>query len=358
MALAAASHALHLCWYEKLRDATEIDYELEVGGAVYLARSQSEIASLVGLRQTWIDERIDHQVLGERELRQLLSCLAAAELEPPERPGAARVGLARKARVGASMVSTVSASEVDPPERRTNTFSEGVHALFSLHDAQLRPPRFLQALRRAVEFSGARIVENAGEVSLLPDGDSITGVVLNSGERVRADEVCVAAGAWSTRILEAVDVSAPVVPMRGQVIAYQLAQRPFVPCIYEGSKYIVPRRDGLLLVGSTVEQAGFEKTVTESAMRSLSQFAASIMPELAARTPTFAWSGLRPASFDGFPFIGRVPNWRNLIVATGHFRAGIHLAPITAVLVSQLIRGETVDFDMRPFRIGRGIMTM
>jgi glycine oxidase len=311
--LAAASHALQEDWIRLLQSLSGVDCELETGGAIYLARTRSELASLGGLRQSWQDEQIPHEVWNRDRIIAELPALTAA---------------------------------VKP--------ADACQALFAPRDAQLRPPSLLRALRRACEHLGVRLLTDVALRRLEKLGAVVRGAELADGSRLIGDAYCISAGVWSSELWATIDVALPLAPIRGQVIAFDMPHRPFAPCVYEGGQYLVPRRDGLILVGSTLEDVGFDRGVTDEAARELSDFAASLLPELAGRRPTLAWSGLRPASYDGFPYLGRVPGVENLVVAAGHFRAGVHLSPITARVIVQILQNVDPDLDLTPFRVGRG----
>jgi glycine oxidase len=116
---------------------------------------------------------------------------------------------------------------------------------------------------------------------------------------------------------------------------------------------MVPRDDGRVLVGSTEEEVGFDKRNTEEGLRELRAFAGDLVPALREAELERSWAGLRPASFDGFPYLGPLPTLANAYVAAGHFRSGIYLSTGTAVVMRQLICGEQPEIDLRPFRVGR-----
>jgi glycine oxidase len=122
----------------------------------------------------------------------------------------------------------------------------------------------------------------------------------------------------------------------------------------EGSRYLVARDDGHVLVGSTEEEAGFDKSTTSTAIEELTRLACDLVPELRRFAVEQTWAGLRPGTYDGFPYLGAVPGLENAFVAAGHFRSGLHLSTGTAVVMGQLMRGETPIIDLSPFRVGRG----
>ena len=131
--------------------------------------------------------------------------------------------------------------------------------------------------------------------------------------------------------------------------------RPFREILCEGTRYIVPRDDGHVLVGSTLEEAGFDNSTTPQAVSDLMQFAGGLIDALNESTLVDSWAGLRPATFDGMPYLGPVPGCPNVFVATGHFRNGLLLSTGTAGLMASLMRGEqTLPVDPAPFRLDRG----
>ena len=119
--------------------------------------------------------------------------------------------------------------------------------------------------------------------------------------------------------------------------------------VNEGPRYLLTRKDGCLLAGSTVEEVGFDDSNTAAGITDLTKFAVGLLPALLGSDPTKFWTGLRPFSRDGFPYLGRLPRWNNVTIATGHFRSGIHLAPATAQIVSRLMTGQSIDVNLAPF---------
>jgi glycine oxidase len=121
-----------------------------------------------------------------------------------------------------------------------------------------------------------------------------------------------------------------------------------------GKRYLVPREDGRILVGSTEEpEAGFDKRTTDAGVRGLAGFATELVPQLASVPVEKTWAGLRPGTPDGLPFLGPVPGWANVFVATGHFRAGIQLSPGTAQVMADLLTGRPPSLPIGEFRLGR-----
>lgn len=219
--------------------------------------------------------------------------------------------------------------------------------------AQLRNPRLLQALRQACLRAGVNLREHAAVDELIIDGSRVTGVRVGD-ERLEAGCVVVCAGAWSSAIGKRLANLMPVHPLRGQIVLLQLAHRPFQRIISHGRFYLVPRRDGHVLLGSTEEpHAGFEKRNTAKGISLLMEKALRMVPSLADAPVQAIWSGLRPGTPDDKPYLGPVPDHDGLIAATGHFRTGLTLAPATADAVAAAVQNRPYDIDLNSCRPGR-----
>ncbi|HUG40036.1 MAG TPA: FAD-dependent oxidoreductase [Longimicrobiales bacterium] len=243
-------------------------------------------------------------------------------------------------------------------------------------DHQVDNARLVRALWLAAEREGVEIRTAAGAAAVLtgapegPDGAArpdepgaarparsdeslapVTGVRLDSGDVVPADAVVVAAGAWTGGL--ALPRPIPIRPVRGQIVVLRMVPPAPRRVTWGPGCYLVPRCDGRLLVGATMEEAGFAIASTAGATRSLLDCAIRVLPSLAdARLEGFQ-VGLRPASRDGFPVIGADPATPGLFFATGHFRNGILLAPETAEMVAaELLDGRAADTAFSPARFG------
>jgi glycine oxidase len=155
---------------------------------------------------------------------------------------------------------------------------------------------------------------------------------------LKAGQVVIATGAW-TSLIKIGDGNMPVKvdPIRGQIISYRTAKRLFEHVIYSHRGYIVPRADGRVLVGSTSENVGFDKGITDAAAGGLQRAAAEISPSLASLDIADQWAGLRPYAADGLPVLGEIAGLSRLLLATAHYRNGILLAPLTADLVAEKV---------------------
>ena len=216
-------------------------------------------------------------------------------------------------------------------------------ALYAPNDAWVDNTALTQAFVRAAQLAGA-IFEQADVTAVENGGGRVTGV--RAGEnRYEADWVVLSAGAWSGQIQGVPGVR--IRPRRGQ--AYSVEGSYFQRVVHSPRGYIVPKGDTQTMLGATVEDVGFDVTNTPRGLGSVSKGAFELSPKLETSTFAGAWAGLRPGTPDDLPLIGPSAGRPNLIIATGHFRNGILLAPITADLVRQLIVGETPGLDLRPY---------
>ncbi len=226
-------------------------------------------------------------------------------------------------------------------------------AAYYCGDGVVDPVQLLQATRAAAVRAGVRFEEGQDVRALsFDDHADVTGVALRSGHRA-ADLVVLAAGSWSTRIegVERVGLPIPTVePVRGQMIEMVCAQQPLHHVVQGPAAYLSPRADGRLLLGATVERVGFERAVTVGAVSELTAAAVAMVPSLGSARLARTWCGFRAGTPDGLPIFARAGR---LVVATGHYRNGIVLAPITADIVTALALDEPLPCDVSSFSIER-----
>jgi glycine oxidase len=213
--------------------------------------------------------------------------------------------------------------------------------------AQVRNNRMAVALAEAAAKKGAEVRPNTPVTGFLRVPGRVNGVKTARGD-VFAGATVLAAGAWSSEILKPLGIELAVRPVKGQML---LADGPPDFCrhmVLDGESYLIPRVDGKIVIGSTLEEAGFDKSVTIDAVGDLAHRAARLMPGIAKLPLAASWAGLRPATPDRLPYLGRAPV-EGLILATGHFRNGILLAPVTAEIVADLLAGREPSVDLAPF---------
>lgn len=220
--------------------------------------------------------------------------------------------------------------------------------------ANVRNPRMLQALRRVLaQQTNVTIIEHCPVTGFIREGDRVVGVQTAQGE-MRAERVVLAAGAWSGDLLATLGLELPVKPMKGQMILFKCAEGFLPSMVLAKRRYAIPRKDGHILVGSTLENVGFDKSTTAEALESLRATAIDLLPDLADAEVVKHWAGLRPASPEGIPYIGPVPGYDGLWLNCGHFRNGLVLAPASCQLLADLMLDRAPCIDSKPYApVGR-----
>ena len=283
----------------ELFDETGIDIELDRSGTLYLAFTDEDVSE--------IRRRFEWQKQASLNVKHL-PALDVRQIEP----------------------------FVSPDVRE---------ALFFPNDWQVENRKLLYALQKYVQLNEIEIRENTEIENLLIENGKVAGVE-TANARFFAEKVVLATGAW-TSLIKIGDYSLPfrVKPIRGQMISFHTAKRLFSKVIYSPRGYLVPRFDGRVLAGATVEDAGFDKSVTESGTEFLREHALEIAPSLVNLEIREAWAGLRPFAVDSFPVMGFLDEIKNLFVATAHYRNGILLAPITArILADKIVENADSDY--------------
>jgi len=221
-------------------------------------------------------------------------------------------------------------------------------------DAQVVARELARAFSQAAAGAGARFLTGRYVRRVVIASDAVTGVELD-GDVLPAGVVVVAAGSWSG-LVEGAGVPPTVVrPARGQLVSIETRPPLFRHVVSAPGGYLVPRRDGTVLAGSTVEMAGFRKEVTVGGLAGILTMARTVIPALADAPVTGSWSNFRPFTEDHLPVLGAT-RVRGLVLATGHFRNGILLAPITAQAIAELIATGQAPIDLAPFAIERFAM--
>jgi len=201
---------------------------------------------------------------------------------------------------------------------------------------------------RSAEGTGVTLLQEAPADRLLRKGSRVRGIALRDGRVLEAPRVVLAAGAWSGT-LQGLPRPLPVRPVRGQMASLGPVRPSPSRILASRGMYLVPRRDGRILVGATVEEAGFQATVTPDGVAGLLREAREAVPDLVGSPTLEVWAGLRPGTPDGLPVLGPDPEVEGLIHATGHYRNGILLAPVTALLVREILLGGNPSVELSPF---------
>lgn len=218
-------------------------------------------------------------------------------------------------------------------------------ALWLPEVGQVRNPRLLKTLKKACELAGVTLLEHHRVRTLQQKNNRITGVEIEPHHFIAAELVVVTTGAWSGNLLNTVATPIKITPIRGQMILFITQPGLISRIILANGHYVIPRRDGCVLVGSTVEDVGFDKNTTTSALQDLKYAAFNLIPRLADYTVQKQWAGLRPSSPNGIPYISKHPTIEGLYINAGHFRNGIVLGLAAAQLVTDIILGHPPILD-------------
>ena len=222
-------------------------------------------------------------------------------------------------------------------------------AIFMADVANVRNPRLVKSLKAALSaLPDVTIYEQCEVDGFILQGDTVVGVNTSAGA-MTGDQVVLAAGAWSGDLLGKLGLALPVEPVKGQMILYKCASDFLSSMVLAKGRYAIPRRDGHILIGSTLEHEGFDKTPTENALESLKASAQELLPALADAEVVGHWAGLRPGSPEGIPYIGEVPGFKGLWLNCGHYRNGLVLAPASCQLFADLLLGHAPIIDPAPY---------
>lgn len=309
-ALAGLSGELHAQWADELRATTGVDTGFRKTGSLHLARD-ADSAELV------------------RQMGQLL----------------------RDRQITAQEIPAEKLGEIEPALDGKSIRA----ALYLPDEAQIRNPRHLKALAIACQARGVTIESEVSVEGFDVARSRLVGVETSRG-RFEAQTICLCGGAWTGALAARLGVPLPMQPVRGQIVLLSSSSPVLSRIINEGKRYLVPRPDGRVLIGSTEEEVGFDKRTTAEGTESLLRFAIELVPALGRLPIERTWAGLRPGTPDGLPYVGRLGQFENVFIAAGHYRGGLHLSPGTARVLAQTILGEPPEVDLSPFspaRIGR-----
>ncbi|UCC55092.1 MAG: FAD-dependent oxidoreductase, partial [Gammaproteobacteria bacterium] len=216
--------------------------------------------------------------------------------------------------------------------------------------AQVRNPRLGRALRASLLQRGVGLREHTEATGLLSRHGAVQGIRTGTGE-IHAPRVVVAAGAWSAQILQGTGLELAVTPVRGQMIQFQARPGLLRHIVQYRGHYVIPRNDGLILAGSTLEHSGFDKAVTAEAREELTRRSLELVPALFGFRVIRHWAGLRPGTRDGVPKIGEHPAIRGLYINSGHYRNGVVMAPASARLLVDRMLGRESITDISPYTL-------
>ncbi|XID93206.1 glycine oxidase ThiO [Paenibacillaceae bacterium WGS1546] len=293
--LCADSHSRYPGWVRELEERTGRSVELRRSGSLNIAFHEADFLSMRARLEWQPQFGVPLELLGEAELRSLEPAVSGHALG----------------------------------------------ALYCPGESHVFAPKLVGAVEEACRRSGVRLVPRAGRISELarvPGGGVCVRTV--RGESCHADQAVACAGAWSGFLQEWLAVDVPVHPVRGQICCYEGGAGKVRHMIFSSQAYWVGKQDGTLVCGASEDAAGFERSVTEQGIGRLTRWSGRVFPFLRGVAPLRGWAGLRPATLDGWPLIGRMPEMPELIMASGHYRNGILLGPATASIVGDLLEGK------------------
>jgi glycine oxidase len=248
--------------------------------------------------------------------------------------------------------------EADEIRIREPLLGPGVEAaVYVPNEGSMLPPAMTRAYAGAARRLGVRFQEQTEITGIESTSSRVTGVQTALGETIACQHLVVATGAWSARWGQWLGFSLPVRPVRGQILSLRQPASRLQHIVFGEDIYMVPKLDNTIYVGATVEQVGFEKSVTVGGISWLLSSAIQLTPALESASIVKLWAGLRPGSPDSLPILGKAPGWDNVILATGHSATGFELSAITGKTIAELVTtGQTPEI-IRTFGIERMLRT-
>jgi glycine oxidase len=245
---------------------------------------------------------------------------------------------------GAEWLSPAEVRQLEPGV--TSQIRGGLHFA---QDHQIHPVHLAGALRAALIRYGCVLKEWLPAMELLTGSDgAIIGVRTAEGP-LYADQVVLAAGAWSASLVEPLGIQLPMFPVKGQCISVRPRTAANTHTVFVKGCYAVPKLDGTVLIGATQVEAGFDKRAAIEVIGELFQSAVQLLPALAGAELVSTWAGLRPGTPDGLPYLGRLSAASGLAFAAGHYRNGILLGPVTGKAIAGLLMKQPAIIDLAPF---------
>ncbi len=229
-------------------------------------------------------------------------------------------------------------------------------ALYLPHAASIRPRLMTRAYAGAARKLGAKFYQQTEVTGFRQSNGTVTGIEIRQGEQegmINCERVVIAAGAWSAQVGSWLGLDIPVFPARGQILSLKQPATPLKHTIFGRGLYLVPKVDNTIYVGATVEQVGFDKRNTAGGLLWLLSRAIDLLPGLREAALAHIWSGLRPWSADTYPILGKVPDWENVFLATGHGPGGFELSAITGKTMAELLTSGETSALIQPFGLER-----
>jgi glycine oxidase len=239
-----------------------------------------------------------------------------------------------------------------------NTLNTQVdHPLWLPDIAQARNPRLVKSLIQDLHNKGVTLQTRCEISGVTVAKDHITHITTSTGT-LAVKQLIISAGAWTGSLFkqlfpDLLTYTPQVAPVKGQMLLFETQPDTLRTMVLDGDQYLIPRRDGKILAGSTVEQADFNKNTTIAARERLTDFALNLLPALKKAPLLHHWAGLRPGTEQGIPYIDKHPNITNLSINAGHFRNGLVMGPASAQLMVDLILNRPTAVDPAPYQLNR-----
>ena len=244
------------------------------------------------------------------------------------------------------LIDNKEVSELEP--ELSSSLLTDTKAIWMPDIRQVRNPRLVKVLKKYLLKQGVKFVEQTQVTGFIKNTHKVEGVTTSAGD-IFADKVLLAGGAWSANLLKNKDIS--VEPVKGQMILFKTAPNTIKRITLSKDRYVIPRRDGRVLLGSTLEHTGFDKATTQEAKEELKKEATRIIPCLENAEIEHHWAGLRPGSANGIPYMCPVPNMEGLYLSAGHYRNGVVLGPASARLTADIILKRQPILDVSPYQL-------
>ncbi|MFL5626167.1 MAG: glycine oxidase ThiO [Ktedonobacteraceae bacterium] len=226
-------------------------------------------------------------------------------------------------------------------------------AIYAPQEGSMLPPAMTRAYAGAAIHLGAHFAEQTEITGIQHTASRVTGVQTALGETIPCQHLVIATGAWSAYWSQLLGFPLPVHPLRGQILSLRQPASPLQHILFGQDIYLVPKLDGTIYVGATVEQAGFEKCITVGGISWLLSSAVKLAPALESASIVNLWAGLRPGSPDSRPILGKAPGWENVTLATGHTATGFELSAITGQTIAELVTSGRTPEIIRAFGVER-----
>lgn len=235
--------------------------------------------------------------------------------------------------------------------REANVSTKFDEALYLPNIYQVRPPKLIAALQQSLLQKEVKIYENTSVKKFLIEENTVKGVVTQN-KKLYANKIIICSGAWTKSLIQeeaSIDPGIDIEPVRGQMLLYKLPKKILSHIVLKQKSYVIPRQDGHILCGSTVEHVGFENEVTKEALKSLQTIAHEFLPALEKHQPIKQWSALRPGTQRETPYICKHPKIDGLYINSGHYRYGIMMSIASARIMTKLVSDSLSPSQIEAF---------